>query len=407
MTERLYYNDPFLFEFEARVVEARPHDGRQAIVLDRSAFYPESGGQLADTGTLGVGGEHTPVTVLEDAQSGEVLHIIGKELAPGTVVKGKVDVVTRLDHMQQHSGQHVLSAVFLKEFGYPTVSFHMGTESSTIDLEAHKLSAGEAAAAEAAANEIVRADCPVWIHFKSPEEAEALGVRKIPPELHDKLRLIEIQGVEYNPCGGTHVRSTGQIGAIHVRKIENVKQGVRVEFVCGGRAVGFARRDFEALTEAAGLMSTHIYDVPQQIQKLQEENKTAARREKALLQELAEYQARQLLAETPETNGWQIIRRVYADRDVNFVRLLAQKIVAAAEKQRVVVLLGSTMGQPTVILAEPIGGALDLGGLMKELMSAHGGRGGGSREMAQGGLKDPAEVESVLNEAAQKIGTIS
>ena len=210
---------------------------------------------------------------------------------------GSVDAARRRDHVQQHSGQHVLSAAFIRLFNMPTVSFHMGEESCTIDLETAGLSAAQAQKAELLANEVIAEDRPVSIRFVPLEEARQLGLRKLPPKQTGDLRLIDITEFDLTACGGTHVRATGQIGSILLRKIEKVKQGVRVEFVCGLRAVNTARRDYSTLTEAAALYSSHIYDVPQQVRKSLEETKAAGKAQHKLLEELAELYAERLLAQ--------------------------------------------------------------------------------------------------------------
>lgn len=400
MTERLYYTDPGLLEFEATVAEARDLGGRTALVLDRSAFYPTSGGQLFDTGALEAGAQKLAVSNVEEAQDGTVLHVVDIALPVGTRVRGRIDAARRRDHRQQHSGQHVLSAVFVELFNLPTVSFHMGAESCTIDLDARKLTAEQVRRAEQRANAIIADDRPVRIHFKSRAEAESLGVRKIAPELPDPLRLIEIEGIEYNACGGTHVGRTGEIGGILLRKTENVKQGARVEFVCGGRAVAAARRDFETLTDAAALLSAHIHDLPQQVRKLLDEAKSAGKREKTLLEALAGYRAAEMLSAAPERNGMRVVRARFADQDVAFVKLLAQKIAAATGAgTKVVALLGAGAPQPTAVFSQPQGGRFDLGALMKDLMAKHGGRGGGNRDMAQGGVADVSTLDAVLGDA--------
>ncbi len=204
-----------------------------------------------------------------------------------------IDADRRRDHMQQHSGQHVLSAAFEKLYGFATVSFHMGDESCTIDLAADAVTAKQLQSAEKLANEVIAEDRPVEIRFATPDEARAMGVRKIPATERDRLRLIDIRDFDLNACGGTHVRSTGQIGAILLRKTEKVKQGVRVEFVCGLRAVRTARHDFETLTEAAAVFSTHIWEVPQQVRKSLDEIKSAQKAQHHLLEEVAELQAEQ------------------------------------------------------------------------------------------------------------------
>ncbi len=295
MTERLYYTDSSVLEFDAQVIAVCNGANGTAVTLDRSAFYPTSGGQTFDIGWLEADGARMRVQdVAEDEATGEVLHWI--ETAPDTIrcgstVRGIVDSERRRDHMQQHTGQHVLSAAFEKLYQFPTVSFRMGDESCTIDLATDAVTAKQIEAVERLANEVIADDRPVEIHFATPEEARNLGVRKIPAAEREKLRLIDIRDFDLNACGGTHVRSTGQIGAILLRKTEKVRQGVRVEFVCGLRAVQTARRDFTTLTETAAVYSAHIWDVPQQARKSLDEIKSAQKAQQKLLEEVAELQA--------------------------------------------------------------------------------------------------------------------
>ena len=296
MTERLYYHDSFLYDFDARVVEAFESNGKPAIVLDRTAFYPTSGGQVHDVGMLIVDGKQIAVTEVADEEDGRVLHFASEPLAIGAQVHGAVDSARRRDHVQQHSGQHVLSAAFIRLFNMPTVSFHMGEESCTIDLETTGLSAAQAQKAEYLANEVIAEDRAVGIRFVPLEEARQLGLRKLPPKQTGNLRLIDITDFDLTACGGTHVRATGQIGSILLRKIEKVKQGVRVEFICGLRAVNTARRDYTTLTEAAALYSSHIYDVPEQVRKSLAESKAAGKAQHKLLEELAAVSAERFSA---------------------------------------------------------------------------------------------------------------
>src|SRR5215831_16723168 len=230
MTHRLYYHDSFLYTFDAIVLESLEREGKRAIVLDRTAFYPTSGGQVHDTGKLVLADEREfPVTEVADEDNGRIFHFTEEPLPAGTVVVGRVDAARRRDHMQQHSGQHVLSAAFIRLFNMPTVSFHMGAESCTIDLETASLTPSQVQEAERLANEVVLEDRPVSVRFVALEEARKLGLRKLPPKQSGDLRLIDIREFDLTACGGTHVRSTGQIGAILLRKTEKVKQGVRVE----------------------------------------------------------------------------------------------------------------------------------------------------------------------------------
>lgn len=412
MAERLYYHDSFLYEFDAKVVEVCEHEGRLAVVLDRTAFYPTSGGQLSDTGRLVPAAEpkaELRVAEVAEDEAGTIYHYLESPpvtpLAKGARVRGTIDPARRRDHMQQHSGQHILSAAFVRLFNMPTVSFHMGTETCTIDLETKSLSAPQVERAERLANQVVMDDRPVKVKFVNLEEARALGVRKLPElkSARDLLRLLDILEFDLTACGGTHVHSTGQVGPILVRKTENVKQGVRVEFVCGARAVAAARRDLGTLTEAAGLYSTHIWEVPQQIRKSVEEQKAAGKCERALLEELAELHAERLLAEAPEAAGARRVIKLFAERDARFVKLLAQKLTADAARPAVA-LLAAGAGQPTLIFAQTPGQPNHMGALLKEVVTAAGGRGGGGQDMAQGGVAEAGVLAQILERAAARLG---
>ena len=405
MTDRLYYTDSFLHEFDARVVSVTiDSSGRSRITLDRSAFYPTSGGQVFDTGWLEIAGVRQPINeVAEDEETNEVLHILegdGSPFRPGAMVRGAIDAVRRRDHMQQHSGQHVLSAAFEKLYRFATVSFHMGEGSCTIDLATDSASAKQLQAAERLANEVIAEDRPVEIRFATPDEARTMGVRKIPPAEREKLRLIDIQDFDLNACGGTHVRSTGQIGCILVRKMEKVKQGLRVEFVCGLGAVATARRDFESLTAAAALFSTHIWELPQQIRKSQDEIKSAQKAQHKLLEEVAELQAERLAQAAPERNGQKVITQYFADRDLGFIKMLAQKLT---KHEKVIALLACGGPQPSLVFAQTPGMPHDMGALMKQTVQSLGTRGGGNRDMAQGGSPDGDRAQSAIAEAAKMI----
>jgi alanyl-tRNA synthetase len=403
MTDRLYYHDSFLYDFDACVVETRDSNGRHAIVLDRTAFYPTSGGQVHDLGILTVDGKQIAITEVADEEDGRVLHFASQPLSVGTQVHGAVDAARRLGHVQQHSGQHVLSAAFIRLFNMPTVSFHMGEESCTIDLETSSLTAPQAQKAELLANEVIAEDRPVSIRFVPLEEARQLGLRKLPPKQTGDLRLINIADFDLTACGGTHVRATGQIGSILLRKIEKVKQGLRVEFVCGLRAVNTARRDYTILTEAAALYSSHIYDVPEQVRKSMAESKAAGKAQHKLLEELAELSAERLLAQP--TGSPQVITQFFPDRDAVFIKLLAQKLTAG--KSAVIALLACGSGQPTLVFAQTPGQKSNMGQLMKDVMTQLGGRGGGSADMAQGGLPEGvgnmADVERALHLTAARL----
>src|SRR6266851_8012410 len=264
MTDRLYYRDSFLYNFDAEV-HSVVETPRPAVILDRTAFYPTSGGQIHDTGTLISPDAKLRVTEVADTEDGHVVHYLEaplKGVKPGTRIRGEIDPARRRDHMQQHSAQHVLSAAFVRLFNMPTVSFHMADDYCSIDLDTPSLTQSQIESAERLANEIVLENRPVDIRLTTREEAAALGLRKLPPTERDQLRLIDIHDFDLTACGGTHVAHTGEIAGVLLRKSEKVRHGYRIEFVAGLRAVATARRDFSALTETAALFSANIYDVP-------------------------------------------------------------------------------------------------------------------------------------------------
>jgi alanyl-tRNA synthetase len=404
MTDRLYYHDSFLYDFEAEVREVLDSP-RPGLVLDRTAFYPTSGGQVFDTGWIS--SEASPklrVSEVVDAEDGKVIHYLEapvKDLTPGSRVRGQIDAGRRRDHMQQHSGQHVLSAAFVRLYNIPTVSFHMADDYCSIDLDTPVLTKEQVESAERLANEIILENRPVDIRFVTREEAGKLGLRKLPPTERDQLRLIDIRDFDLTACGGTHVAQTGQIASILLRKTEKVRQGWRVEFVAGLRAVATARRDFNTLTETAALFSSHIYDVPQQARKTLDEIKSLRKEREQLQEELAAAYAAAILADAPETDGRRIIVRTLSERDLNFVKLLAQKLTRLSPN--VVALVATTSPQPSLVFAQSPGQPFDMGALMKETMTKLGGRGGGSKDLAQGGIPKAEGIEETLKAVAAKL----
>jgi alanyl-tRNA synthetase len=324
-----------------------------------------------------------------------------KDLKPGTRVHGQIDTTRRRDHMQQHSGQHVLSAAFVRLYNLPTVSFHMADDYCSIDLDAPALTKEQIESAERLANEIVLENRAVDIRFVTREEAGKLGLRKLPPAEHDELRLIDIRDFDLCACGGTHVAQTGQIASVLLRKVEKVRQGYRIEFVAGQRAVATARRDFTTLTETAALFSAHIYDVPLQARKSLDEIKSLRKQREQSQEELAAAQAAALLAETSEANGRKLVVRTFADRELAFIKLLAQKLTRLAPNA--IALLATTSPQPSLVFAQSPSQPNDMGALLKETMSKLGGRGGGSKDMAQGGAPKPEGLEAALAEAAARL----
>jgi alanyl-tRNA synthetase len=405
MTDRLYYHDSFLYDFDAEV-RSVVESPRPALILDRTAFYPTSGGQIHDIGSITHAensGAKVRVTEVVDTEDGQVVHYLEaplKDVKPGIRVRGEIDSARRRDHMQQHSAQHVLSAAFVRLFNMPTVSFHMADDYCSIDLDTLSLTPNQIESAERLANEIVLENRPVDIRFTTREEAAALGLRKVPPTERDQLRLIDIHDFDLTACGGTHVARTGQIGSVLLRKSEKVRHGYRVEFVAGLRAVATARRDFSALTETAALFSANIYDVPQQARKSLDEIRSLRKQREQSLEELADAQATALLAEIPEKNGRKLVVRTLSDRDLNFVKLLAQKLTRQATS---IALLAISSPQPALVFAQSAGQPDDMAALLKQTMAKLGGRGGGSKDLAQGGVPSSEGLADALAEAAKAL----
>lgn len=405
-TDRLYYSDPFLTSFSATVTEARELPGSQSdsvsqLALDRSAFYPTSGGQPFDTGVLNATTPtgailEIPVEQVEEDEQGAVWHYVRQPLAAGTAVQGRIDWQRRFDHMQQHTGQHLLSAVFVRELHAPTVSFHLGDITSTIDLAVAQLAPHSLERVERIANQIIAEDRPVTIGSASNAEAQAMlasgELRKL-PDREGSIRLIDIADLDRNACGGTHVRSTGQIGALLLRKIEKVTRGFRVEFVCGLRAIRTARADSAVLTETSALLSTGSAELPAAVQRLLADAKAGSQERKRLREELAAYQAAQLTAETPADNGLRLIVREFKDRDSDYVRMLASR--TAAGGITTIAILSAQKAEPTrLFLARGRDLNFDCGRTLRETLSAFGLRGGGSPDLAQ--CEVPRQHEEAL-----------
>jgi alanyl-tRNA synthetase len=382
MTHRLYYTEPYLRAFEATVARVDRRDDRLMVTLDRTAFYPTSGGQPFDTGRLGT----LPVVEVVDEEDGSITHVLEPKLELGTqklevdqVVHGEIDWSRRFDHMQQHSGQHVLSAAFDKLFAVRTVSFHLGGAVSTIDLAREMLPA-EIAAAEAEANRIVWEDRPVTVRFVDAEEAARLPLRKEPAR-GGTLRLIDVEGFDLSACGGTHVARTGGIGGIAVASWERFKGGQRLEFLCGRRALDGYRRLRDTVTASVRLLSVLPAQLPPAIERLQADAKEQKRALDALQRDLAGYRADELAAGAEVTATCRLVAHA-VDADANGLKALAAAI--AAKPGFLVVLVSSSMPALAVI-ARSADVDASAQKLLASLMAEFGGRGGGRPEMAQGG----------------------
>ena len=375
MTERLYYNDSYLRDFDADVVETLTHEGRPAVVLDRTAFYPTSGGQPFDVGTLG------GVRVVEviDTDDGRVVHVLGNAL-PGGRVAGQVEWSRRFDHMQQHTGQHVLSAALARIANARTESFHLSADHATIDL-ARELSPGEIAKAEAEANRIVWEDRPIGIRFVSAEQATSLGLRK-ESKRDGTLRLIDVQEFDLSACGGTHVSRTGAIGIIAVAATERVRGGSRVTFLCGGRALAGYRALREAVAGSVKALSVLPADLPTAIERLQNEGKELRKQIRDFQEKQAAHEADALSARAEPVGPVRLVVATLPGWDASGLKTIASRVAERAD--HVAILLGAP-APAALVVARGGDVALDAGAVLRQLIERHGGKGGGRPDLAQGG----------------------
>ena len=388
MTDRLYYHDSYLTEFRAGVTDASPD--RMRIYLDRTAFYPTSGGQPFDLGTLG--GITVTEVIDEDDRIAHVLSAAMHDLE----VTGSIDWRRRFDHMQQHTGQHLLSAVLLELLNAPTVSFHLGAESSTIDIATASLEPKQVTAVEERASTIVFENRPVTVGFQ--HSSEDLGLRK-PTEREGVVRIITIQDLDRSACGGKHVRATGEIGPILIRKLDRIRGNVRLEFVCGMRAVKRARADYDALSAIGRSFSAPLEETPAlvagQMEKLQEAEKVRRR----LASELAQYRGRQLYVEAqPAPDGIRrAVRRVPSITEE--LRVEAQSFTAGERS----IYLAIAEDPPSVLLAASKDSGMNAGERLKAILVNTGGRGGGSAAVAQGSLPSKELLDSVAEQLAADV----
>ena len=393
MTERLYYTDPYLREFEAEVVGVeRLEDGRRAVILDRTAFYPTSGGQPFDTGTLG---GLRVVDVADREDDGAILHVVEGEPAAGPA-RGVIDWPRRFDHMQQHTGQHVLSATFDHLYKVRTLSFHLGSVSSTIDL-AREVTPREIAAAEADANRVVWDDIPVSIRFADSVDVAKMPLRKESVR-EGLLRLIEVEGVDLSACGGTHVRQTGAIGNIAVASWEKFRGGTRIEFVCGGRALTAYRLLRDSVAESVQKLSISAPDLPAGIERLLNDSKDLKRQLKDAQSRLALFEADALASRAESRGSLRVVIDALEGWDQNGLKSIASAIVA---RPGYVAVLFGPPSPAFVVVARSADSPVNAADVLKALTARFGGKGGGRPELAQGGGLAAPSAELV--EAARSV----
>jgi alanyl-tRNA synthetase len=382
VTDRLYYTDSYLTEFHARVVERS--GGGARIYLDRTAFYPTSGGQPFDTGSI------AGVPVVDVVDEGErIVHVLAAPVEPDEV-ECRVDWQRRFDHMQQHTGQHLLSAVFAELFAVATVSVHFGVGSSTIDVDSASLSPDRIRAAELKANEAVCRNLPVSVIFAAA--SDDLGLRKASSRAGE-LRIVSIEGLDRSACGGTHVRATGEIGPVLIRKLDKVRGATRLEFLCGLRATRRARADFDALSGIAQAFSAPVDDTPALVASQIEALKSSEKDRRRLEEELGTAHGRELYNDTaPDTFGIRRAIKRLASGGLDALRAMALGFC----ERPMAVFVGVVEQPPAILFATSQDSGLDSGKLLKAALSGVGGRGGGTPRLAQGSAPSVAALEQAV-----------
>jgi alanyl-tRNA synthetase len=399
-TERLYYGDSYRTEFDARPLAAAQHDGRPALVLDRTCFYPTSGGQPYDTGRL----DAWPVVDVV-AADGILYHILEQELAglslPPTI-HGVVDWSRRYDHMQQHSGQHLISQVFYRLFGYETVSVHFGAEDSTLDLDTADVEPARWDEAERYANDLVYQALPIMAYEVADAELHRIPLRR-PPKVTGKIRIVEIDKFDYSACGGTHCRTTAEAGPVKFLRTERRRGQMRVTFKCGKRAYADYALRHHLLTSAANLYSTDVTQVPELIARSLEQIKELQRQTSDLSTQLAAYEAAELAANAPIVGAVRVVARWFEERSPDAIKSLANLL---QQYPGTVALLGCAGGgKATFIFARSADSSLHMGNLLRAALSAFGGNGGGRPDFAQGGGVAAEQGPALLAFAQERVGS--
>ncbi len=398
LTERLYYDDSHLIEFEARVIDKSERvSDWTAITLDRTAFYPTGGGQPSDTGTLD--GARVVECVEDD---GLVLHVVqGRAPEIGAVIRGRIDWARRLDHIQQHTGQHILSQAFIKLYNAPTQSFRVLEHSNEIDVDLASPSDEIIDRAIRLANNVIWEDRSINVRQVTPEEAAELPLRKDSAR-EGELRVIEIEDFDLTPCGGTHAYRTGEVGVIAARSWQRAKGLTRIEFVAGGRALTDYNRANHTARSVAALFSAGRDDAPELTARLLKENKELHHRVRALEEIAARVEADELMAKAkPGPDNSRMVTATFADRDAESLKRLAQALIL---QPQTIVLLGSQDKETARLVFARSGDALgDMNQLMRTACELLEGRGGGKPDLAQGGGKNFKKIKEALALAEQAL----
>lgn len=393
-TVKLFHTDAYRTEFTAQVLSCVPAGNQWDVVLDQTCFYAAAGGQPNDLGALG---GRRVLDVRENEATGEVIHTVDGQLAGE--VRGEIDWARRLDHSEQHTGQHVLSAAFEHFMDGETVSWHLGESSCTVDIAIDGLSVRQAEEIELECNRVIRANLPVLTHVVDKEGVKAFPMRK-PPAVEGDIRVVEVKGYDWSGCGGTHVRTTGELGLLKIKSWEKNKKFMRVEFLVGQRAIAdYMRLDLMA-RELARSLSIHVMDLPGYVDRTKEECSGLRKQLKVAQERLLEIEAGQLVAEARKVAGARVVRQIVGGRPLEEVKLLANKVAAHSGT---VAIFGTKGAIPQIVLYRSVDLRLDMGAIIRQVLPLIEGKGGGSPIQAQGAGSKPEGLENALDQALHKI----
>ncbi len=397
MSKRCYYKDAYTTKFEANILEKFIENNRRALVLDETYFYPESGGQPADHGTIN-GRSVTHVSIRESDEA--VVHWLDGDIDDTEVATAVINWQRRFDHMQQHTGQHILSQAFLQIAEAETLSFHLSENAVTIDVDRLDMSDAEIAAVELLANQVVWANHPITVQFVSPDELADLPLRKIPPTRNGRLRLVNIENFDLTACGGTHVNHTGSVGQIKIVKQEKRGEKTRIEFRCGNRALQDYAQKHTIVSDLTTELTTGAADILPVIIKLRQENKEAYRTLKKQKEALLAVEIEQFKAQGSHIGAHILIQHTFEDNATTDLRTLAAHLV---KQDNTIILFGQGGQRTQLLFSRSKNASGDMNQLLQTALTKLGnGGGGGSAHFAQGGgpAHSSREVSDAL-EAAQ------
>jgi len=389
-TKRMYFENPYQVEFEAKIIEKGIQEGMTALILNQSCFYPESGGQPSDRGTInGV----SVVRVLEEDE--RIVHLLEEEIS-GEEIQGKIDWQCRFDHMQQHSGQHILSQSFYELHDGETLSFHIGDDLSTVEIDIREITEEEVEEVERKANEVVFQDREIKTYSIPEEKAKDIPLRK-PPKKKGLIRVVEVADFDYSACGGTHCRRTGEVGIIKILKWERIRDNLRFEFVCGGRALDDYNRKNMTLRQLANQLSVHEHDVISAFEKLVSDLKSQKKKAKKMQQKLTQYEAQEIIQGAEE----KIIKDVFVGKTPEEARFLALSIIRRGEYVVLYALKKEQGGHFILASSESLN--LDMRELVPLVSPLVKGKGGGSPSLVEIAAEEKENLESALDKAYQFI----